>query len=117
MITRAFAQVFATEWIAAWNSHDLARVLSHYTDDFEMQSPYIAQIIGIASGKLVGKPAVMAYWARALQEFPNLRFELSEVLAGNDSLAIHYRSIRGMATEILQFGAHGLVLRAMAHYE
>jgi hypothetical protein len=37
----AFAQHFATEWMAAWNSHDLDRVLSHYSNYFEMSSPYI----------------------------------------------------------------------------
>ena len=36
MIEQAFAEQFATEWIEAWNSHDLQRNLAHYTDDFEM---------------------------------------------------------------------------------
>ena len=31
-----FVHRFAAEWIAAWNSHDLERILAHYTDDFEM---------------------------------------------------------------------------------
>ena len=30
------ANEFAAEWIEAWNAHDLDRILSHYTDDFEM---------------------------------------------------------------------------------
>jgi ketosteroid isomerase-like protein len=39
MMTAEFAAQFAEEWIAAWNSHDLDRILSHYADDFEMASP------------------------------------------------------------------------------
>jgi len=39
MLSKAFADHFAAEWIAAWNSHDLERILSHYTDNFEMSSP------------------------------------------------------------------------------
>ncbi len=54
MLDRAFAERFAVEWIDAWNSHDLDRVLSHYADDFEMNSPYIAQVAGESSGKLKG---------------------------------------------------------------
>jgi ketosteroid isomerase-like protein len=46
MLDKAFAENFAAEWIAAWNSHDLDRVLSHYAGDFEMSSPIIAQIAG-----------------------------------------------------------------------
>ncbi|HEX5049396.1 MAG TPA: nuclear transport factor 2 family protein, partial [Gammaproteobacteria bacterium] len=41
MITQDFAQTFAHEWIDAWNSHDLDRILSHYADDFVMSSPRI----------------------------------------------------------------------------
>lgn len=67
IITREFADRFAQEWVDAWNSHDLERVLSHYADDFEMSSPYIAQIAGEPSGMLKGKPAIAAYWAHALE--------------------------------------------------
>lgn len=27
---------FAHEWIAAWNAHDLERILAHYADDVEL---------------------------------------------------------------------------------
>ena len=35
MIEQSFAETFAAEWIAAWNSHDLESILSHYVEDFE----------------------------------------------------------------------------------
>lgn len=41
MIDTTFAERFVHEWIEAWNSHDLETVLSHYSDDFEMSSPFI----------------------------------------------------------------------------
>ena len=31
-VDSAFAEHFANDWIAAWNAHDLDRVLSHYAD-------------------------------------------------------------------------------------
>ncbi|MFC6805599.1 hypothetical protein ACFQE2_07705 [Methylophaga thalassica] len=49
------AEQFAHEWIAAWNSHDLTQILSHYDDDFEMTSPLIVKLMGEPSGKLKGK--------------------------------------------------------------
>ena len=33
------AQQLAEEWYAAWNSHDLERILSHYSDDVVFVSP------------------------------------------------------------------------------
>jgi hypothetical protein len=29
MIDRCFAERFAAEWLAAWNAHDLPRILAH----------------------------------------------------------------------------------------
>ena len=41
LMEKSFAKRFAMEWVAAWNSHDLERILAHYEDDFEMSSPII----------------------------------------------------------------------------
>lgn len=38
MMENGFAERFANVWIAAWNSHDLERILAHYEDEFEMSS-------------------------------------------------------------------------------
>lgn len=115
-MTREFAVRFAQEWIDAWNSHNLDLVLAHYSDDFEMSSPYIAQIAGEPSGVLKGKPAIAAYWAHALELMPHLHFELHSTLLGAESLVIYYRGARGMAAEVLFFGSTGLVVKAAAHY-
>jgi hypothetical protein len=116
MITREFADHFAQEWIDAWNSHDLERILSHYTDTFEMSSPYIVQIAGEPSGVLKGKAAVAAYWAKALERLPTLHFELYSTLVGADSLVIYYRGAGGMAAEVFFFDPQGKVARSCAHY-
>jgi hypothetical protein len=113
-----FANSFAAEWIAAWNAHDLPRVLSHYTDDFEMSSPKIVEIAGEPSGRLVGKPDVGAYWAKALARMPDLHFELLGVLYGVDSVVLYYRRAGGQrAAEVFYFNSEGLVCRACANYE
>jgi ketosteroid isomerase-like protein len=46
VMEEGFAERFAKEWIAAWNSHDLDRILGHYEDDFEMSSPVIPALVG-----------------------------------------------------------------------
>ncbi len=112
------AHHFAAAWLAAWNAHDLPRVLSHYTEDFEMRSPVITQITGNPQGRLQGKAAVGAYWAKALQRFPDLRFEPICTLLGVNSVAIHYLGATGKrVAELFEFNADGLVCRAHAHYE
>ena len=79
-VDRAFAEYFAADWIDAWNAHDLGRILSHYAEDFEMSSPIIIQIAGEPTGTLRGKAVVGAYWKKALDIMPDMRFELLSVL-------------------------------------
>ena len=86
------ARARAEEWISAWNAHDIARILSHYTDDFEMSSSFIQKVVGDTSGTLRGKAAIEAYWRRGFERAPHLRFELLDTLLGIDSLALYYRS-------------------------
>jgi ketosteroid isomerase-like protein len=118
VIDRKFALKFAAEWIAAWNTHDLDRILAHYTEDFEFSSPKIPQIAGEPSGKLQGKAAVRAYWEKALARLPNLRFELIDVTFGIDSLVIYYHSVGNRrAMEVMQFDSCGKVMRSAAHYD
>lgn len=94
MLDKSFAEHFAAEWIAAWNAHDLKRVLWHYSDDFEMSSPYIARIADEPSGKLRGKKAVGDYWAKALELVPDLHFDLVTTLTGANSITLYYRGHR-----------------------
>ena len=75
MINQQWANAFAKDWIDAWNSHSLERILSHYTDDFEMSSPLIVERMQEPSGVLRGKAAVRDYWAKGLAVVPPIKFE------------------------------------------
>ena len=116
MLDKAFADHFAADWIDAWNTHDLDRVLSHYTDDFDMSSPVIIKVAGEPSGTLRGKEAVGSYWAKALQLIPDLHFELISTLVGVNSIMLYYKSARGLSAEVFHFNRDGKVTRAYAHY-
>ncbi len=117
MVTAEFAHKFAEHWVEAWNAHDLPTILSHYSDDFEMSSPYIVQIANDPSGTLKGKGLVAAYWSAALDRMPTLKFELLQVLVGVESVTLYYRGLRGLAAEVFFFSPKGLVVKACAHYE
>ena len=115
---RSHAEAFAGDWIAAWNNHDLERVLAHYEDDFEFSSPFIVEIAGEPSGRLKGKFAVAAYWAKALARTPELRFELEKVFWGVRTIVIQYRRHDGrIASEWFELGERGKVIRSSAQYD
>jgi ketosteroid isomerase-like protein len=112
-----FAKHFATDWIDSWNSRDLPRVLVHYSDDFEMTSPFIISIAKEPSGLLKGKTAVADYWTKALAMVQNLRFELITTLIGVNSITLYYKNQAGrFVAEVCHFGYDHKVNKAFAHY-
>jgi len=116
VIDRAFAQKFATEWIAAWNSGDLERVFALYADDFEMRSPLIAERGFSPTGVLRGKEAIRPYWGGGIATAkPPLRFELIDAYSGVNTFAIHYRSVsRKYVVEVIELDEQGRAIRGSA---
>jgi ketosteroid isomerase-like protein len=111
------AHDLAEDWFAAWNAHDLDRILSHYAEDIVFSSPYVASLGADPSGTLVGKDRLRAYWRTALDRFPDLRFEPLGRAYGVASVVLHYRGVGGiLASEVLELGPDGLVHRSCAHY-
>ena len=112
----AFAHSFAEEWVAAWNSHDLERILEHYTDDVVFASPRVVQLMGEPRGEVRGKEALRVYWERGLKQLPDLLFCLEDVLISVDSIVINYRNERQQAVaEVLTF-RDGRVCRGFGAY-
>lgn len=115
VIDAAFAAKLAAEWIAAWNSHDLERIFSHYTDDFEMRSPLIVERGFSPAGVLRGKAAIRPYWSAGLAATPPIRFELLGAYAGVNQVVIQYRSVgRRLVTEVLELDDQRRVVRGSA---
>ncbi len=111
------AQDFAKEWIEAWNSHDLDRILTHYSEDVEITTPMIKMALGNDSGSLKGKEAVGVYWRQALIKLPDLHFELIDVATSVNSVAVYYKSVMNKNTmEVMFFDADGKVNKIIAHY-
>jgi nitroreductase/ketosteroid isomerase-like protein len=108
---------FAADWIAAWNDHDLDAVLGHYAPDVEFVSPFAVRLLGDPSGTVRGVAALRDYFARALEAYPDLRFELLDVLEGASGVTLDYLSVNGLrAAETMQWDDAGRVTRVLAHY-
>lgn len=108
---------FAKEWINAWNSHDLDRILSHYASDVVLISPVAAKLTGDPSGTVRGKDALRSYFQKGLELFPNLQFTLVDVMQGLSSVVLYYENQRGTKTgEFMEFDAGGAVVRVVANY-
>ena len=105
------------QWIDAWNSHDLERVLALYAEDPEMTSDKIQALGFDGSGTLRGKDSLRAYWGKALALLPNLRFELIDTFVSPDSVAVLYTNERGARIcEYLRLDAAGRIVQGSANH-
>ena len=117
MLSTQHAVAFAQNWINAWNSHDLDRILAYYTDDFEMTTPFMVKFMKHPTGTLKGKDTIRPYWEKAFQFIPNLQFQLIEVLASVDSISIYYQAILGKrGVEVLFLDPNGRIYKSIAHF-
>ncbi len=115
MLNEETAQAFAREWIAAWNAHDLERILSHYAEDIRVTSPVAARLTGCA--EVSGKTALRDYFAAGLAYYPDLHFQLEAVFVGAGSLVLSYLNQNGArAAEMMVLNGEGKVVRMVAHY-
>lgn len=109
-------QDFANEWEAAWNSHDLDRILSHYSDDVVFRSRKALVYVGV--GEIRGKEVLRAYWQAALKAQPDLEFKVQHVFGGHKMIVIVFRNHKGqLAAETLHFRDDGLVDQASGSQE
>jgi hypothetical protein len=111
---------FAREWAQAWNARDLDRVLAHFSDTIIFSSPKAVDAVGQPTVR--GKPALRAYWERALLQISALEFTIVAAMwdASFRRLAIIYdRKVNGRADraiELLTFDARGLVTAGEVFY-
>jgi predicted ester cyclase len=116
-VTKDEAWNLANDWVAAWNAHDLDRIMAHYEDAVELTSPVAAKLLGTLDGNVVGKASLRAYFQRGLEAYPELHFRLADVLCGITSVVLYYTNQNGTRTaEFMEVSPMGKVARVVANY-
>jgi predicted ester cyclase len=91
--------------------------MSHYAPEVVLTSPTAAKLLGDSSGTIKCKQAVRSYFERGLQAFPNLTFELLDVMWGISSVVLYYLNQKGTKTaEFMELDANQKVSRVVANY-
>ncbi len=109
-MNRINAIEFARDWEAAWNNRDVEAVLKHFHEDAAFTSP-VAKQIGLAQDGIVnGKDALRRYWTAGLALNAGLRFQVTAVYQGVNTLVITFKNEQGIErAEVLTF-RQGLVV-------
>ena len=83
-------EAIARAWLAAFNAHDVERLVALYAEDATHTSPRIRALHPETGGQLRGRDALAAWWRESNTRLPGLRYELTAVTAGEDRVFIEY---------------------------
>jgi predicted ester cyclase len=76
-----------------------------------------AQRLNDPTGTVRGKAALRAYFSKALEAYPNLRFDLKDVMWGLHSVVLYFSNQRGTMTgEFMEIDAAGKISKVVANY-
>ena len=117
-MTKEFAKIFAVEWVEAWNSHDLEKILSFYTEDLTIETPMAVKLYPLSHGFVSGKTELRKYWSIGLDKSPDLKFELIDLFIGVNSVSLHLFNLSSArrSIELMSFDKHNKVNRAIVTY-
>ena len=111
------AKEFANDWIEAWNSHDLERILDHYEEELEFKSPLILERYPNSTGTISSRGKLKEYFSIGLANNPTLHFKLLDILIGVNGITLYYENARGGRTaELFEFSENGKVVRSTSCY-
>jgi hypothetical protein len=115
---RSFAHQFAQEWINAWNSYDLERILAHYDDEVILTSPVALKLLNNGDGTVRGKAALREYFLRGIQAYPDRHFDFIDVLWGVETIVLYYGNnvLGSKSAEVMQLTSAGKIRRVWANY-
>ncbi len=105
-------------WLNAWNRHALDDIMSHYAEDVELTSPFVAKLFKQSSATITGKENVKLYFKKGLTTYPKLKFKLLTRLNGARSIMLIYRTTINnvLAAETMYFNDDGKIAKVIAHY-
>lgn len=111
------ALTFAQKWIDDWNSHHLHVILEHYAETLEFHSPKVAIYSEGKKTHFTSRAELRPYFARALINRPDLRFELIHVTQDANGIAIVYKNdVDAIGVEIMDLNQEGQVIKARVLY-
>ena len=80
-------------------------------------SPVAVRLLNDPSGMVRGSIALRQYFARGLETYPDLAFELLEVMWGISSVILRYKNQKGSTTgEYMELDSRMKVTRVVANY-
>jgi len=80
----------ASAWFAAFNEHDLEKLLALYDDDAQHYSPKLKVRQPATNGYIQGKTALRSWWQDAFDRLPSLRYDVLSITTNDERVFMEY---------------------------
>lgn len=86
----------AFKWFAAFNEHNLEKLLDLYHDKAEHYSPKLRIKHPETNGLITGKEALRSWWQDAFDQIPSLKYEVKSLTSNEYRVFMEYiRKVEG----------------------
>ncbi len=113
-------QEIAHQWFAAFNKHDLEKLLALYDDEAQHFSPKLKVRQPATNGYISGKEALGSWWQDAFDRLPTLQYDVLTITANEERVFMEYiRRVDGEADmqvgEVLEI-QDGLIVASRVYH-
>ncbi|MBY0244704.1 MAG: nuclear transport factor 2 family protein [Sphingobacteriaceae bacterium] len=110
----------ATNWLQAFNNHDLENLLSLYDEKAQHYSPKLKIKFPETQGLIVGKEELRKWWKDALERLPTLYYQVTSLTANEKQVFMEYvRIVDGepnmLVAEVLEI-ENNLIVKSRVYH-
>jgi len=105
------------EWMEAWNSRDLDRIMEHYASSVEFEANTVVRRWNRPDGRLHGANELREHFRIGLELAPKLHFELEEIFLSPSGYAVLYRRDNGnRVLDVVELNTNQQAVSVRAYY-
>lgn len=113
-------EMTATQWFAAFNEHNLEKLLALYDEQARHFSPKLKIRQPETNGYIVGKPALRLWWQEAFDRLPGLKYIVNTLTANEQRVFMEYlRQVPGendlLVAEVLEIDNGRIIASRVYH--
>jgi hypothetical protein len=111
------AREHADRWLAAWNAHDLDRIMDCYAEEVDFVAPTVVARWQRSDGRLRGAAELRRHFERGLELAPELQFSEETLMTTPGGYALLYRrENENRVLDVVELDDTGQATRVRAYY-
>ncbi|MBK8684664.1 MAG: nuclear transport factor 2 family protein [Bacteroidetes bacterium] len=92
MIAEQTALELIERMFSSWNKQDMESLMPLFTEDIELVSNKVMDLLPDANGKIKGRKVLHTYWSALMQLYPHFQFRLKRLIVEGRVIIVYYKT-------------------------